>query len=45
MSHQKAGQMHSIKIANRSVEDVAKFKYLEATPTDKTACANRLIAD
>jgi hypothetical protein len=29
MSHsQKTGQKHSIKIANRSFEDVAKFKYL-----------------
>jgi hypothetical protein len=25
---QKAGQKHSIKIANRSFEDVADFKYL-----------------
>jgi hypothetical protein len=25
---QKIGQKHSIKIANRSLEDVAKFKYL-----------------
>jgi methyltransferase-like protein len=29
MSHyQKAGQKHSIKVANRSFEDVAKFRYL-----------------
>jgi hypothetical protein len=26
---QKIGQKHSIKIANRSFEDMAKFKYLE----------------
>jgi hypothetical protein len=32
--YQKAGQKHSIKIANRSFEDVAKFKYLGATLTD-----------
>jgi hypothetical protein len=32
---QKIRQKHSIKIANRSLEDVAKFKYLEATPTDQ----------
>jgi protein associated with RNAse G/E len=31
--YQKAGQKHSIKIANRSFEDVAKFKYLETTLT------------
>jgi hypothetical protein len=32
MSHsQKIGQKHSIKIVNRSFEDVAKFKYLVAT--------------
>jgi hypothetical protein len=35
MSHsQKIGQKHSIKIANRSFEDVAKFKYLRTTLTD-----------
>jgi hypothetical protein len=28
MSRMKAGQKHSIKIANRSFESVAKFKYL-----------------
>jgi hypothetical protein len=32
---QKIGQKHSIKIANRSFEDVAKFRYLEATLTDQ----------
>jgi hypothetical protein len=36
MSHsQKIGQKHSIKIANRSFEDVAKFKYLGTTLTDQ----------
>jgi hypothetical protein len=32
---QMIGQKHSVKIANRSFEDVAKFKYLEATITDQ----------
>jgi hypothetical protein len=34
MSRQKAGQRHSIKIANRFFEEVAKFRYLETTLTD-----------
>jgi hypothetical protein len=32
---QKTGQRHSIKIANKSSEDVAKFKYLRTTLTDQ----------
>jgi hypothetical protein len=32
---QKLGQGHSIKIANRSLEDVAKFKYLGTTLKDQ----------
>jgi hypothetical protein len=35
MSRKKAGQMHGIKIANRSFEGVAKFKYLGTTLTSK----------
>jgi hypothetical protein len=35
VSHQKAGQMQSIKIANKSFEYVAKFTYLETTLTDQ----------
>jgi hypothetical protein len=33
--HQNAGQNHNIKIANRSFENAAKFKYLEMTVTDQ----------
>jgi hypothetical protein len=32
---QKVGQKRSIKIANRSFEDVTKFKYLGTTLTDQ----------
>jgi hypothetical protein len=36
MSHyMAAGQKHSIKVANRSFEDVAKFRYLGTTLTDQ----------
>jgi hypothetical protein len=35
MSRKKAGQKHGIKIANRSFEDVEKFKYLGITLTDQ----------
>jgi hypothetical protein len=45
MSRKKAGQRHSIKIANRSFEDVANFKYLGTTLTIKVALMKRLRAD
>jgi hypothetical protein len=35
ISRKKVGQKHSIKIANRSFEGVAKFKYLRTTLTDQ----------
>jgi hypothetical protein len=43
MSHsQKTGQKHSIKIVNRSFEDVAKFKYLGATLTDQNCTYKKI---
>jgi hypothetical protein len=35
VSGKKAGQMHTIKIANRSFEGVAKFKYFGTTLADR----------
>jgi hypothetical protein len=42
----KSGQKHIIKIANRSFEDVAEFKYLGITllHLDVIACTKRLRA-
>jgi hypothetical protein len=42
MSCQKTARRHSIEIANRSFEGVAKFKYLGTTPTDHN-CMNEEI--
>jgi hypothetical protein len=43
ISHRKkAGQTHSIKIANRSFEGVAKLKYLRAALTNQI-CMNEEI--
>jgi hypothetical protein len=35
MSRQNIGQKHTINTANKSFEDVAKFKHLEKTLTDQ----------
>jgi hypothetical protein len=40
---QKIGQNHSIKIVNRSFEDVAKFRYLE-TLTDQNCMHKEIIS-
>jgi hypothetical protein len=42
MSRKKAGQKNSIKIANRSFEDVAKFTYFGTTLTDQN-CMQKAI--
>jgi hypothetical protein len=42
MSHKKAGQKHGIKIANRSSESVAKFKYLGTTLTDQNCMQEKI---
>jgi hypothetical protein len=33
--HENAGQNHNIKIANKSFENVVKFRYLEMAVTDQ----------
>jgi hypothetical protein len=46
MSHsQKIGQKRTIKIANRSFEDVLKFKYLGTTLTDQNFLHGEIRAD
>jgi hypothetical protein len=39
---QKVGKMRNIKIANRSFEVVAKFKYLETTLTDRNCVQDEI---
>jgi hypothetical protein len=43
--YQKVGQKHSIKVANRYSEDVAEFRYLGTTLTDKNCITKRSRAD
>jgi hypothetical protein len=38
---QNIGQKHSINVANKSFEDVAKFKYLGTTLTDQNCMPKR----
>jgi hypothetical protein len=42
MSHEKAGQNRDIKIANRSFECVAKFKYFGTTLTDQNCMQDEI---
>jgi hypothetical protein len=42
---QNIGQKYSIKIANRSVEDMAKFKYLITTVTGQNCMHEEIRAD
>jgi hypothetical protein len=42
MSRKKAGQNHSIKIANRSFEGVEKFNYFGTTLTDQNCMQERI---
>jgi hypothetical protein len=44
-SEKKAGQKHSIKIANRSFEGVEKFKYFGTTLTDQNYMQEEIRAD
>jgi hypothetical protein len=43
--NQKIGQKHSIKIVNRSFEEVEKFKYLGTTVTDQYCMLEEIRAD
>jgi hypothetical protein len=45
ISRKKEGQKHSIKIANRSFEGVAKFKYFGTTLTDQNYMQEEIRAD
>jgi hypothetical protein len=43
--HQNAGQNHNINTANRSFENIAKFKYLGMTVTSKISFMTKFRAD
>jgi hypothetical protein len=43
--HQTAGQSNYIRVANKSFEKVAKFKYLGSTLMDQIAFMRKLGAD
>jgi ERCC4-related helicase len=43
--HQTTGHNHYINLANKSLENVAKFKYLGMTVTNQTASIKKLTAD
>jgi hypothetical protein len=45
LHNQKIGQKHSIKIVNRLVEDVAKFRYWGRTLTDENCIRKEIRAD
>jgi hypothetical protein len=40
--HQKAGQIHNIKVGNRSFENVANFKYLRTTVANQSLIHERI---
>jgi hypothetical protein len=42
--NQNTGQKHSIKIVNRSFEDMAKFKYLGKTLTDQNCMQEEIMS-
>jgi hypothetical protein len=42
LCYQKVGQKHSIKIANRSFEDMAQLKYLGTTLTDQNCMHEKI---